>query len=56
MAFIHFELSIDDWFDHFADTLTPKTIQGIFETQQKIKARGTDFQQTVVLTTEFPSF
>jgi hypothetical protein len=56
IAFIHFEFSIDEWFNHFADSFTPKTVQAIFETQQKIKAKGSDFQQAVVLRTDLPAY
>ncbi|GAB4042245.1 hypothetical protein [Spirosoma litoris] len=52
MCFIHFSLDSEDFFVYFGAAFSPQLIKAIFETQQKIKSRGQDYQESVILTDE----
>ena len=49
MAFINHEIDLDENFNIFADTLTPKLVQAFHEIQEKIKMRDTDQLQHIDL-------
>jgi hypothetical protein len=50
LALVIYSVNIESHFDHFADTLSPKTIQAFYEMQQYIKNKDESYFNRVKLT------
>ena len=55
MAFINFEIDLDENFNIFADSLTPKTVAGFHQMREIIKSKGFNYWQLVELS-DNPAF